>query len=121
MANFKKGEVEILNHNDNGKAYVIRFTTNALCDLETALNMGINEFFQLIRTRELSGQSLTLKEIRTVLWAGLHESYEDLTPRDVGNIIDGAGMLVAMDAIRKALTAAFPTAEKEVKKNLTAA
>lgn len=75
MANKQKNEVSIM----LDKKRTIRFTLNALAEIEDALGVPLSK---------LSEVELGVKTVRTMLWAGLLHEDETLTERQVGNWVD---------------------------------
>ena len=75
MANKQKNEVSIM----LDKKRTIRFTLNALAEIEDALGVPLSK---------LSEVELGVKTVRTMLWAGLLHEDESLTERQVGNWVD---------------------------------
>ena len=75
MANKQKNEVSIM----LDKKRTIRFTLNALAEIEDALGVPLSQ---------LSEVKLGVKTVRTMLWAGLLHEDETLTERQVGNWVD---------------------------------
>lgn len=75
MANKQKNEVSIM----LDKKRTIRFTLNALAEIEDALGVPLSK---------LSEVELGVKTVRTMLWAGLLHEDETLTEKQVGNWVD---------------------------------
>ena len=75
MSNKHRGLVEI----ELDKTRQIRFTLNALAELEDKLGMSLTE---------LEGLNMGVKQIRTFLWAGLIHEEPELTEAAVGNMVD---------------------------------
>ena len=95
---FKVGEVE----------YTLKFSTNAICELESRLDKGLNT---IVANME------RLTTVRAMLWAGLQSKHESITIDRAGDIIDQCGMAAATEAIGKALNAAFPRPDEATSKN----
>lgn len=51
----------------------------------------------------------TIKQVRTMLWAGLLDQHEDVTTKEAGEVIDSAGFGPAMEAVMRAFQDAFPS------------
>ena len=79
--------------------YTLKFSTNAICELEELLNRGLNEIVSDLER---------LSTVRALLWAGLRAKHPDVTLKMAGEIIDKSGMVAATDVIGTALKAAFP-------------
>ena len=75
MSNKHRGLVEI----ELDKTRQIRFTLNALAELEDKLGVSLTE---------LEGLNMGVKQIRTFLWAGLLHEEPELSEQAVGNMVD---------------------------------
>ena len=80
------------------KARRLKYDVNAFVAIEEALGTTLGRAFR----------SPGLREVRALLWAGLQWEDRDLTPEDVGDIIqtyleNGGDLDKLTDAIRKAL------------------
>ena len=75
MSNVYRGLVEI----ELDKTRQIRFTLNALAELEDKLGVSLSE---------LEGLNMGVKQIRTFLWAGLLHEEPELSEQAVGNMVD---------------------------------
>lgn len=104
MANKAKGEVAL---KTKDQVYTLRYTVNALCDLEDQLGAGINDILKEFQTED----TLRIRTIRTVLWAGLKDKHPDITIAQAGDIITDAGTVAAVSALAEALISAFPDAK----------
>lgn len=101
MANKHRGEVGF---DFNGESFVLRYTSNSLCELEDALDMGVTE----IATALANPAGVRLKTARAVFWAGLIDGRDDMTAKKAGDIIDCIGFIKALELIGKAMALAFP-------------
>lgn len=101
MANRHKGEVAF---DVEGKNYVLCFTSNALCELEDAIGVGIAKIGGLLSDVE----TLKLKDVRAVLWAGLTDHHQGIDMKSAGGIIDAIGLPRTLELISSGLSAAFP-------------
>ena len=63
----------------NEQTYTLRFTFNAIVELEENLKMPI--------TKLVSEDNFGIKEMRAILWAGLRSRHK-LSLEEVGNLID---------------------------------
>lgn len=86
-----------------GKAYSLRYTTNALCRLEEASGKPIGS---LLSGMQDGGMSIAT--VRLVLWAGVSPA---VTVDHAGDMIDELGIDAVSDLITKAMEAAFPEAK----------
>ena len=99
---------ESVNVELGGQTRQLRYDFNALVALEDELKISIADIGML-----LSG-SVKLKDLRAILWAGLIHADESLTPKEVGAMIGSVeDMKVLGEAIRQAIEAAFPPADKK--------
>jgi hypothetical protein len=104
MANPHKGEVgfEI-----DGTPYTLRFSANALCELEDELGLGVNA----IAGQLADPKDLRLKTVRAVFWAGLRDHHSEITLIQAGEIVTAMSLPVALETIANAFSAAFPSRE----------
>ena len=75
MSNTHRGLVEI----ELDKTRQIRFTLNALAELEDKLGVSLSQ---------LDNVEMGVKQIRTFLWAGLIHEEPELSEEAVGNMVD---------------------------------
>lgn len=87
-------------------SYTLAFTTNALCDLETDLDMGVMHIAGLLGDPE----RMRLRTVRAVFWAGLREHHPKLSQQEAGHLIDTLGHTRLLELITSAFLAAFPEA-----------
>ncbi len=106
MANAKKGEYAI---EANGKSVTFKYTTNALCELESKMGLSIPEIGQKI----LGGENISFAAIRTLFWAGLIANNRDITEAEAGELIDAIGFQEATNGISQAFALAFPEATSQ--------
>lgn len=110
MANPHKGEVTL---QAGGETYRLRFTTNAMCELEDATGKTISEI-----VADLSDEKTPpgLRTMRVLLWAALIEHQEGTTVKDAGKICDEVGMASIGALIGKAIQQAFPDVDEDAGK-----
>ena len=89
MSNKHRGLVEI----ELDKPRQIRFTLNALAELEDKLGVSLSE---------LEGLTKGVKQIRTFLWAGLLHEEPELSEQAVGNMVDFDNIEYINEKINKA-------------------
>lgn len=81
----------------------LKMDMNALCELEEAMGEKIPNIGDMVQQRRIG-----IKECRAMLWAGLLHQNEDITMKEAGEIMTGAGfaetMKVIMPAMAEALT-----------------
>lgn len=101
MANSLKGEVEL---KAGAATLTLVFSINAIIELETLIDMGVNEIAELLGNPE----TIRLGTWRAILWAGLRENHPGYTLADAGRILGEATLAITAEAIGEALTLAFP-------------
>lgn len=69
------------------KTYKLHYGQNSICALEDELNEGISEIYACFAENKV-----IYKYIRALIWAGLLKEQRSLTPEDVGNLCDEAGI-----------------------------
>lgn len=94
----------------DGKEREIKFTLNAMAELEDKYGSVEEAFKQL--------EKGSIKAIRFMLWASIIDEDEELTERQIGNLIDMNSIKEIMDALSTASDQDMPQAE-DVKDNLT--
>jgi hypothetical protein len=107
VANRFKGDVSF---DAGGKSYTMRFSANALCELEDATGMGINALLTILA----DPAKMRLKMVRAVLWAGLQDHHPDVTLHQAGEIITDLSLTKAMDLAGKSFELAFQDTSKSV-------
>ncbi len=105
--NLIKGEVPL---KAGDKVYRLKFTTNALCELEDLMDMAFSE----IIVRALEGIP-KLKDARCLLFCACieHHASEVTTLEDAGKIIDLATFKETWAAVVKAMAASLPDSDKD--------
>ena len=93
-----------------GKTRHIRYTFNALVTLEEELGIPISEIGEI-----MSG-SVSLKNLRRLVWAGLIHEDKDLTQEEVGEFLSLADIGGIAEKLGNAFEAAFPAGEDNQKK-----
>jgi hypothetical protein len=100
MANANRGEVSF---EADGKEYTLRFSTNALCELEEKLDTNFIEV-----AKRLSDQAnVRLSLVRAVVWAGLRDRHSEITLEQAGDLISNVGMLKIMQLVAKSFERSF--------------
>jgi hypothetical protein len=108
VANKQRGEVD-LSH--DGKTYTLKFSINALCELEDAMGLRFDEIFSALGER-----SMSMNELRSMLWGALRDNHPDIEKKVVGEIIEGMGVVKAISLVHEVITSAFPQGDKSPKK-----
>lgn len=106
MANAHKGEIAF---EAGGKSYTLRFSTNAICELENALDRSIISISQDLVNAEKNPESLRFSTLRAILWAGLREHHPGMTLVEAGDVMtEIGGLSKAVELIAEGFTLAFP-------------
>jgi class 3 adenylate cyclase len=100
MANKQKGEVALGD-------YTLRYSINALCELEDASGMSAVQLAMSLSDEE----TFKIKSLRLMVWGGLIDNHEEITLKQAGDIISDFGAPKTMEAITKAFELAMPDAE----------
>jgi len=100
MANPHRGEVTF---KVADAEYTLAFSTNAICEVETLLDKGLNQIVQSMDR---------LTTIRALFWAGLRE-HHPMTLEEAGVIMHEAGAGAASKAVNQAMSLAFPQPSKK--------
>lgn len=103
MANREKGEVSF---SADGKDWVLRFSTNAMCEVEDAFGKGIVQVANDLQ----SDEGVSIKAMRTLFSIGV-VGCEGVD--QAGHLMDEIGLSKAGDLIGEAFSAAFPVAQDE--------
>ena len=105
MANPHRGEVGF---QYGGRDYKLRFSTNALCELEDLLGVGVNAISQ-----QLGGvDTLRMKTVRAVFWAGLLDNHPQITILQAGEMLGELGLTTGLKLVGDAFALAFPDPEE---------
>jgi hypothetical protein len=87
LANREKGEVSFT---VGEQAYTMRLSLNALCELEDLMSTrDVRVTAQDVIARVNRGE---LTAVRALLWAALREHHQTLTLKDVGSLLETAGL-----------------------------
>ena len=106
MANKHKGEVTF---ETDGKNYTLRFSTNAICELEGVLDRSIISISQDLINAEKDPERLRFSTMRAILWAGLREHHPSLTLAEAGDVMtEMGGLAKAVEIIAEGFALAFP-------------
>ena len=110
MANKERGEHEIT---VDGKAYILRYSTNALCNLESILNRPFSEVMD-----DFAGGKISLVNARALFFVGLQSSHKNMTIESAGDLFDAVGFDVGIAAVNEAVGLAFGNSEDDSKKKI---
>ena len=111
MANKHKGEVEF---DSDGESYILRYSTNALCELEAVLKKPFNKVLS-----EFSEDNLSVVNTRAMFYAGLTEFHSEMSISDTGDLLDRIGIDQGLIYLNEAIALAFPTNNVKEKKKET--
>lgn len=84
------------------RSWRLVMSTNALCLLEA----GVPDTEEIGKL--MSGKDASFTTVRYAFWAGLQDHHPELTPEDVGRLLDHVGLIKAGTVMGTALIAAFP-------------
>lgn len=104
MANPHRGEVALV---AGDQTYTLVYTTNSLCELEESLGQSIEQIVNNMNH---------FKVRRAVVWAGLMKHHK-MSITEAGDVMDAAGVPATVEAVEKAITAAFPPPPEAKAKN----
>lgn len=90
----------------NGGTYTLRYGFNAICAIETELDISVAEIGQVL------GDKPRLGTLRTIFGAGLIHEGKPVADADVGGIIDAIGIERAIELQGEAFALAFPEPAK---------
>lgn len=110
MANPHRGEVGVT---ISGKPFTLVFTTNALCELEDAINRSAFAAFGEILQATQNATVLRFSTLRAMLWAALRQHHAAVSLKEAGDLMEAAGIREVMGAMVKAMSAAMPQAEEQ--------
>lgn len=110
MANPHKGEVEF---EAVGKTYKLRYSTNAICELEDKLDRSFTSIARDIVDAAKQPEKVRFGTLRAIFWAGLQDCHPDLSVKDAGDLmVEVGGVAEAMQLISEAFVLAFPAQEE---------
>jgi hypothetical protein len=91
-----------------GAIWKLQLTTNALCELESALGFDISILHE--KLSDPTAQKLSI--VRLVIWAACLTHHPDTTKMQAGNIMDEIGLTRASEIMAEALLLAFPESKE---------
>lgn len=106
MANSQRGERSF---EAGGRAWVLRYTVNALCELEDVTGEPV----AVLAAAMSDPARLRLGTMRALLWAGLRDRQPEITLDAAGDLLDVAGIGPAIAAVGDAFALAFPPVEEK--------
>lgn len=104
MANRERGEVEL---KAGEKSYTLRLSYNAIAEIETLLDKGINDIAEMLR----DPKDFRIGTWRAVLWGALRDRHPEVDLLTAGEIMGQAGVDSVVSALGDAMTLAFPERE----------
>lgn len=93
-----------------GKFHYLRYDFNALVALEEALGVPIS------RWQDIINEQMGVRTIRTLVWAGLIHEDSNITPKDVGAMLDVSKFNDTISKVLEAFTLAFSSDQRQEKK-----
>ncbi len=122
-----KGETRF---ESNGKAYILKFTFNAMCDVEDAFHMSIQSVLDKLSRKEIDEGGnevvdISLRDIRVMMRCGLNGGRvetnldSEFTDKQAGEIVQGlGGFLKALDFVSTAFINGFSDGSENSKKEV---
>lgn len=104
MANRQRGEVGF---EADGQSYTLAFSINALCELEDAMKMEIENIGE-----KFDGGTVSMRDLRLMVWAGLSD-HHDVDLKEAGRITQAVGLTQMAELVVSAFRLTFPQAETE--------
>lgn len=86
-ANKERGEAKVVL---GGVEHTLRYDLNALVELEEKMGIPLSE---------MGETKISIKNVRSMLWAGLIHENADLTEVEVGSLVDMDNMAEVQEAI----------------------
>jgi hypothetical protein len=106
MANKHRGEIGF---EAGDKSYTFRFSTNAICEVESVLDRSIISISQDMVNAEKNPEVLRFSTVRAILWAGLREHHPKLTLTEAGDVMtEMGGLSKAVELIADGFSLSFP-------------
>jgi len=104
MSNTHRGDVDVKAGN---KIYTLRLSVGALVQLEEHFGLGINQIAQKLSNTE----NMRLTDWVAVMWAAMRKHQPSATQEQASELIDDLGLEEAINALGRAMQAAFPPAK----------
>ncbi|WP_371346067.1 hypothetical protein [Ancylobacter sp. IITR112] len=90
------------------KFYSLVLSINALCSLETITGRPAGSMVMELIDAAAKPQTISVKMLRTMLWAALREYHPEIDEDGAGQIATDAGAFNVLAAVMEAAAAAFP-------------
>lgn len=116
MANAEVGQVPFtLGEGKGAKSFVLQYSVDALCALETLLNKDVTAIGTDLQ-EAIENKTVRLGFVRSLLWAGLRENQPAFVDpvaglRAAGELLREPGADKAMEQLATAFRLAFPNVE----------
>lgn len=104
MANKFKGEVSF---EAGGQPYKLSFSANALCELEDAMGITLDEVIKLMQ----SPDKLRLRDLRQMFWAALLDHQPETTFANAKIILSKVSAVEMGELVGKAFVLSMPSPE----------
>lgn len=108
MANPNKGEVGF---KADGKDYRLRFSADAICNLEDELNLTVNQIGKLMQDPE----TLRMSMVRTAFCVGLRDAHPEIDADGARAVFKTLKLMTAITLVSKSFSLAFTDDESEGK------
>lgn len=110
MGNKNRGDCEL---ESGGKVYTLRYSTNALCEVEAILEKPFDQVLL-----DFASGKISMINTRAMFYSGLREHHPDLTITESGNLLDEVGLDQAVNKLNEAISLAFPAKSDSKKKEI---
>ena len=105
MANARRGEVDF---KVDGKTWTLRYSANALCELEDHLGKTTGEIIAAMQSP--SGASMRM--LRSIFWGGLIDDQPDVDVKAAGDLMTSVGVGRVSELVGDAFARAFPDVDE---------
>lgn len=92
MANKERGEAKVVLGDSE---YTLRYDLNALVELEDKMGVPLSEMGEM---------KITIRNVRSMLWAGILHENAEITEKEIGSHVDMENMEEVQSAISKAFS-----------------
>lgn len=102
MANSRRGSVAL---QAGDAAYMVSFSVNALCELEDAFGVSVQNIGAIF------DKDASMKDVRKLARCALSDNHPEVTDKEAGQIVTDAGLPIFMETVQKAFQLTFPEAK----------
>lgn len=102
MANSRRGSVAL---QAGERAYTVSFSVNALCELEDAFGVSVQNIGAIF------DHDASMKDVRKLARCALSDHHPEITEKEAGQVVTDAGLPMFMETVQKAFQLAFPEAK----------